>query len=44
MIKIRYPNITGVTPEERQKQMENYIRYLVDTLNFVLSAQNNPKQ
>ena len=44
MIKIRYPNITGATPEERQRQMENYIRYLVDTLNFVLSAQNSTKQ
>lgn len=38
MMKIRYPNITGKTPEERQKQMENYIRYLVDQLNFLLKA------
>lgn len=37
---IRYPNITGKTPEERQKQMESYIRYLVDQLNFVLSHNN----
>ena len=36
MIQIRYPNITGSTPEERQKQTENYLRYLVDQLNFVL--------
>ena len=41
MIKIRYPNITGNTSEERQKQMEHYIRYLVDQLNFVLT--NNSK-
>ena len=40
-MKIRYPNITGKTPEERQQQMENYIRYLVDQLNFVLT--NNSK-
>ena len=38
MMKIRYPNITGKTPEERQKQMENYIRYLVDQLNFLLKS------
>lgn len=40
-MKIRYPNITGKTPEERQQQMENYIRYLVDQLNWALS--NNSK-
>lgn len=37
MMQIRYPQITGATPEERQKQMENYIRYLVDTLNWALN-------
>lgn len=36
MIQIRYPNITGNTPEERQKQLESYLRYLVDQLNFAL--------
>ena len=41
MNQIRYPNITGKTPEERQKQMENYIRYLVETLNWALSHQTN---
>jgi hypothetical protein len=40
VIQIRHPRITGKTPEERQKQMEDYIRYLVDQLNFVL---NNSK-
>ena len=40
MIQIRYPNITGKTPEERQKQMESYIRYLVDQLNWVLNHNN----
>lgn len=44
MIKIRYPNITGATPEERQKQMESYIRYLVDTLNVILPSINNSKE
>ena len=44
MIKIRYPNITGVTPEERQKQMEAYIRYLVDTLNVILPSIKNNKE
>lgn len=33
MIQIRYPRITGVTQEERQKQTENYLRYLIDQLN-----------
>lgn len=37
MMQIRYPNITGKTPEERMKQMENYLRYLVDTLNWALA-------
>lgn len=36
MIQIRYPNITGATPEERQIQMERYMRYLVDQLNMAL--------
>ena len=36
-MNIRYPNITGKTPEERQKQLENYLRYLVDQLNWMLS-------
>ena len=36
MIQIRYPKITGNTPEERQKQLESYLRYLVDQLNFAL--------
>lgn len=36
-MNIRLPNITGKTPEERQKQIENYLRYLVDTLNWMLN-------
>ena len=35
-MNLRYPSITGKTPEERQKQLENYLRYLVETLNFLL--------
>lgn len=34
MTQIRYPNITGRTPEDRQKQIENYLRYLTDQLNW----------
>lgn len=41
MIQIRLPNITGNTPEERQKQTENYLRYLVEQINFAL--RNNSK-
>lgn len=40
MMQIRYPNITGGTPEERQKQLENYLRYLVDQLNWVIKTMN----
>ena len=40
MMQIRYPNITGATPEERQKQIENYLRYLVDQLNWVIKTMN----
>jgi hypothetical protein len=41
MMQIRYPNITGSSPEERQKQIENYLRYLVDQLNWMMK--NNSK-
>lgn len=34
MMQIRYPNITGKTPEERQRQTEHYLRYLIDQLNW----------
>ena len=37
MMKLRYPNITGQTPEERQKQLEHYLRYLVEQLNWILA-------
>ena len=35
-MQIRYPAITGKTTEERLQQMEHYLRYLVQTLNFLL--------
>lgn len=35
-MKIRYPNLTGKTPQERITQLEQYLRYLVDILNFLL--------
>lgn len=35
-MKLRYPSITGRTERERQRQLENYLRYLVDTLNYLL--------
>jgi len=35
-MNIRYPNITGKTPEERLRQMEEYLRYLAQTLNYLL--------
>jgi len=33
---IRYPNLGGKNEQERWKQLENYLRYLVDILNFLL--------
>lgn len=39
MTQLRYPNITGKTPEERQNQMERYVRSLVDQLNMQKTTQ-----
>ena len=36
--QIRYPNITGKTPEEQIAQMKSYLHQLVDQLNWVLSV------
>lgn len=36
MINIRYPNITGRTPEEKVVQMERYLRQFIDELNYAL--------
>ena len=36
MINIRYPKITGKTPEEKLAQMESFLRQLVDQLNWLL--------
>lgn len=41
MMQIRYPNITGKTPEERMEQMERYMRSLVDQLNIALRQLDN---
>lgn len=35
-MRIRYPNITGKTPEEKVEQMERWLRALVDQLNMML--------
>lgn len=40
-MKLRYPNITGRTEAERLRQLENYLRYLVDALNFLLKHGNS---
>lgn len=44
MIKLRYPNITGIRPEDRQKQMESFVRYLVDTLNVILGSEKKVEE
>ena len=38
MKDIRYPNITGRTEEQRLRQLESYLRQLVDQLNYALEA------
>lgn len=35
-MKLRYPHFTGRTERERLQELENYLRYLVDVLNFLL--------
>lgn len=35
-LQLRYPNITGRTPEERQQQMERHVRSMIDQLNLFL--------
>ena len=35
-MKIRLPAINGKTTDARLEQMEHYLRYLVETLNFLL--------
>lgn len=38
MKNLRYPNITARTEAERLRQLESYLRQLVDQLNFALAA------
>ena len=38
MKDIRYPNITGRTEEQRLRQLESYLRQLVDQLNYALET------
>lgn len=40
-MNIRYPKITGRTPEEKVQQMESWLRQLVDQLNYLLSCMEN---
>lgn len=44
MIQLRYPNITGKTPEERQAQMERYTRSLIDQLNMMISKNGDTQK
>lgn len=37
MTDLRYPNITGRTDAEKLRQMEIYLRQLIDQLNYALS-------
>lgn len=42
--KLRYPNITGRTPEEQIEQLKRYLYQLIDQLNFVLSTMDAQKK
>jgi hypothetical protein len=42
--QIRYPNITGKTPEEQIAQMKSYLHQLVDQLNYLLSEKDSEKE
>lgn len=42
--KLRYPNITGRTPEEQIAQLKSYLYQLIDELNFVLSTMDMQKK
>lgn len=44
MMNIRYPNITGKTPEEQLAQMRSYLHQLVDQLNWALSTLESKKE
>lgn len=37
-MKIKLPNITGRTPEEQVRQIGNYLRTMVQELNWALSS------
>ena len=36
LMKLRYPHFTGRNDSERIREMESYLKYLVDVLNFLL--------
>lgn len=42
--KLRYPNITGRTPEEQIDQLKRYLYQLIDELNFALSTMDTQKK
>lgn len=42
--QIRYPNITGKTPEEKIAQLQSYLHQLVDQLNYLLSEKNSKRE
>lgn len=44
MTNIRYPKITGRTPEEKIAQMESFLRQLVDQLNWLLPLLEQNKE
>lgn len=41
-MNIRYPNVTGGTPEQQIQQLVSYLRQLADQLNYELPRQTFP--
>lgn len=42
--QIRYPKITGRTPEEQIAQLKSYLYQLVDQLNYMLANSDGKKE
>lgn len=40
MMHIRYPNLKGSSEEQRARELESYLRYLVDQLNYLITMIN----
>jgi hypothetical protein len=44
MIDLRLPSIKGNTPDEKIAELERYIRYLVNELQFALNQKDSERK